>query len=87
MGKVRKQKGRTQIKFNKICFHLLHDCNYSIIYSEIQRTTDLLEFQRIALYRATSRPILAPFERYGHPKKDAKKSSCNTFSTYVSCKN
>ena len=53
----------------------------------MQRTTDLLEFQRIALYRATSRPILAPFERYGHPKKDAKKSSCNTFSTYVSCKN
>ena len=39
-----------------------------------------------SIYSATSRCILVPFEWYGHPKKWAQKSSCNTFSIYTSGK-
>ena len=34
-----------------------------------------------------SKCILVPFERYGRPKKYAQKSSCNSFSIYISRKN
>ena len=33
---------------------------------------------------AASRCVLIPFEPYGRPKKTRPKSSCNTFSIYVS---
>ena len=36
---------------------------------------------------APSRCILVPFEWYGHPKNYTQKSSCNTFSIYISHKN
>ena len=35
---------------------------------------------------AASRCILIPFEPYGRPKKTRPKSSCNTFSIYISRK-
>ena len=36
---------------------------------------------------AASRCILAPFEQHGPPKKRTPKSSCKTFSIYISRKN
>ena len=36
---------------------------------------------------AASRCTLVLFERYGRPKKCEQKSSCNTFSIYISRKN
>ena len=44
--------------------------------------------QWTGFYMATagSRCVLVPFERYGRPKKMRPKSSCNTFSIYISRK-